>query len=1176
MSPAGLFGNSVGTLSVLWLAERETAALLVVVVSLVFFWMLRERYLLVWSAGWMAYGAFLATVRYSLACPNSAAIAAIAEASFVIAIVTLASAALLSARSWRVLAASGIFGFLLVIFASVRPFYFAGSSAASVALEISCRLVALAAVVELFRSRLGRIGFGPFLFAAGLLTLNLNWLPFTHSIPAEGYLLAEIPFGSSLFLLALNGMRNRSRHLSALNELATIIARSQGHVPMVQTALEKLKGAVRGKVAWLHLMDCDDLAPAAQIGLSPQLLAAIDEGGLFDNIANVATGPPAQMHASILNSSQAPPAIREQLRKHHVKHIVLVPIQGKKGVIGTLSLGFGVLRSHDKEELQFLETAAQKIGIASENMLLSEQVFRSQRQWSATFDSIPDPILAHDSDFRVLKANRALLGRLNKTHSDIVGSLCELVLPRRQHWTGCPYCDRGPGLTEAQDPCFGGQSVVSTSSYAEQDGNQEGTIHVVHDTTARRTAEEKYRVLFEQVQEGVFVATLEGKLLECNDAFVSMLGYGSREELMALELAGIVGAVKEEREAFRRELEAHNYVRNFEMSVRRKDGELLSVAQSCIAARDATGRIERYQGFVLDITEKKRSEDEVRRRNRELNALNALAVIAAQSFDLDEILNLSLRQVVSLFGAESGSIYLAPGSDWTYRQRAGWGPRSEARTRLLEVNFPEGLGDLVTRSRAEVVSQDFLPHLPPSTVDFFCADRMPYWVWVLLWGKDKPIGLIGIAGREERRHSSNDENLLVAVSRQLSTTIEKVQLYEETCRAYQDLRRTQEQLLQSEKMSAVGQLVSGVAHELNNPLTAILGYAQLLESNGLDPASADYVQKLTKQAQRTHRVVQNLLSFARQRESQKYDVDLRKVLEETLTLREYDFKMHNVIVEREIAPGTPLVIADPHQLEQVLLNIINNAVDAMIEENAKGILKIRIFREETFVCIEFNDNGPGIKDPARIFDPFYTTKSPGKGTGLGLSICYGIVKDHQGEIIASNREEGGASITVRLPASVKAAVPETPNAPRREAVLAGRVLLVDDEAALEFERDVLVGAGASVTTASGIDQARKQLANTSADVIIANGRMTGGVDAKEIYQRLTSNQAGMAKGLLLTFPSEVDAETRAFLQERNVPFLAKPFEVVDLISQVRLLLQKQDEARISARQALTISASAGS
>ena len=279
---------------------------------------------------------------------------------------------------------------------------------------------------------------------------------------------------------------------------------------------------------------------------------------------------------------------------------------------------------------------------------------------------------------------------------------------------------------------------------------------------------------------------------------------------------------------------------------------------------------------------------------------------------------------------------------------------------------------------------------------------------------------MGVASKEDRHYTSNDENLLVAISRQLATTIEKVQLYEETCRAYEDLRQTQEQLLQSEKMSAVGQLISGVAHELNNPLTAILGYAQLLENAGPRRASSDYVAKLYKQAQRTHRVVQNLLSFARQRKPQKQTVDLRSVLDETIALREYDMKVNNIALDREIPEDVPSVIADPHQLEQVFLNIINNALDAMIEGSGSGVLKITIAKKEAFVCVEFADSGPGIKGSNRIFDPFYTTKSIGKGTGLGLSICYGIVKEHNGDIVARNREEGGAALEVRLPASEKA------------------------------------------------------------------------------------------------------------------------------------------------------------
>jgi PAS domain S-box-containing protein len=1154
MDTAGLFRNSLGVLTVPWLTARETAALIVVAASLIFFRVFRDRCLLIWGAGWLAYGAFLWVTGANELHATSKAMAAFAQADFVLAMGLFAAAALMSVQAKRALTVLVAVSWVLMVCAVMRPLYFPDLKNAGLVLDVACRLIAAGATVELLRYRFGRIGLGPFVFGAGLLTLNLNWPRFTSHISSEGYLLAEVLFGSSMLLVVLDDSRLRTRRLALLNDLAITIARGHNHAPMMQTALEKLKSVVGAKAAWFQLMEGSQLLATQHAGLTPEILRTIGQGGNNETQTAVLQ----ENRAAVMQLSEMSEPEREQLGKRGVHHVVLLPVQGKKTVVGMLSFGCSGSPRHTADELQFLETSAQTLGIAIENLRLLEQVLRSQRQWMNTFDSIQDLILAHDADFRILKTNQALLQRLEQAPADVLGHLCEEVLPQKRDWSGCPYCERGSGLTEGMDPCFGGQSVVSTSSYAEQGSQQKGVIHVVHDTTQRQVAEEKYRMLFEQAQEGVFVATPEGELLDCNDAFVTMLGYGSRDELMALDMGSVLHAIPEEREAFRKEIEAHNYVRNFENTVRRKDATLVAVAQSCFATRDASGRIERYQGFVLDITEKKRSEDEMRRRNRELNALNAMAVIATQSFDLDEILNLTLRQVISLFGAETGSVYLAAEPEGTYRRRAGWGPRSEARVRMSEVVFAEGLGDLVMRSRAEVVTQDFMPHLPPAVVEFVCADRLPYWIWVVLWSKDKPIGIMGIASKENRHYSSNDENLLVAISRQLATTIEKVQLYEETCRAYEDLRRTQEQLLQSEKMSAVGQLISGVAHELNNPLTAILGYAQLLEGAGLDHRSADYVRKLFKQAQRTHRVVQNLLSFARQRKPQKQEVDLRKVLEESLTLREYDLKVNNVSLEREIPDDLPSVVGDPHQLEQVFLNIINNALDAMVEGSGSGVLKVRVFKKDAYVCAEFDDSGPGIKDPSRIFDPFYTTKSVGKGTGLGLSICYGIVKEHGGEIIARNRDEGGATIEVRLLASEKPALPETLPSTRRESVLKGRVLLVEDEeAVLEFERDVLVGAGAEVVTSMSVEDTQQQLRNGRFDVIVMNGRMPGGCSAREMYEWIAKNCPGLEKGLLLTFSSVTDAQTRSFLQEQSVPSLAKPFEVADLISQVRALSQRE-------------------
>jgi two-component system, NtrC family, sensor kinase len=521
-----------------------------------------------------------------------------------------------------------------------------------------------------------------------------------------------------------------------------------------------------------------------------------------------------------------------------------------------------------------------------------------------------------------------------------------------------------------------------------------------------------------------------------------------------------------------------------------------------------------------------------------------------------------LRQVVTLFGAESGTMYLSDADNPTFRRRAAWGPRSRDKVRVAEISFPDGFGDLVMRSRAEVVTAEYTPHLPASVADFLKSDKDRSWIWVLFWAKENPVGLMGLCNHQGYEYSSNDENLLVAISRQLATTIEKVRLYEETCRAYEDLRKTQEQLLQSEKMSAVGQLIAGVAHELNNPLTAILGYAQLLETEGLNTRAQDYVAKLFKQAQRTHRVVQNLLSFARQRKPQRDEVDLRKVLEETLALRDYDLKVNNIEVERDVPAEPATVIADAHQIEQVFLNIINNAVDAILETGRTGKLKIHVATQNGHVCTSFSDDGAGIKDPKRIFDPFYTTKSVGKGTGLGLSICYGIVKEHGGDITAHNNSDGGATIEVRIPASaaVAAVEEETPKAaPRQhEGAISGRVLLVEEEeAVLEFERDVLMGAGAEVVTAQSSEDAKTRLQSEQFDALILNGKMPDQWGAKESHRWIKENCPGMEGHVLYTFSAGVEpSDARAFMQENNVPYLVRPFEVAELISQARKLLLK--------------------
>jgi two-component system NtrC family sensor kinase len=191
----------------------------------------------------------------------------------------------------------------------------------------------------------------------------------------------------------------------------------------------------------------------------------------------------------------------------------------------------------------------------------------------------------------------------------------------------------------------------------------------------------------------------------------------------------------------------------------------------------------------------------------------------------------------------------------------------------------------------------------------------------------------------------------------------------------------------------------------------------LLTSCGqVGPQGLEYSEKLYKQAQRTHRIVQNLLSFARQHKPERVPVRLNQVLEDTLALRDYDLRMSNIRLHLELAEDLPPTAADPHQLQQVFLNLVNNAVDAILEKSADGDLWVRTAKQGDKFVVEFADSGPGVKDPSRVFDPFYTTKPVGKGTGLGLSICYGIISEHGGQIRVRNAPPRGACFTIELPA----------------------------------------------------------------------------------------------------------------------------------------------------------------
>ena len=266
----------------------------------------------------------------------------------------------------------------------------------------------------------------------------------------------------------------------------------------------------------------------------------------------------------------------------------------------------------------------------------------------------------------------------------------------------------------------------------------------------------------------------------------------------------------------------------------------------------------------------------------------------------------------------------------------------------------------------------------------------------------------------------------VVFLRQHLLDLELMRLLRTSEESFENLKRLQAQLIQSEKLASLGQLVGGAAHELNNPLTAMLGYSELLATSGLTEEQRTLASKIALQVKRTRTLISSLLNFARQVPGEKVAVDANTIIQTAVKLLQPQFSSHHVELQVHQAENLPQISGDPNQLLQVFIHIANNALQAL-EEVGGGIFSIRTRKKEYVVVLEFSDNGPGARDPERVFDPFYTTRSTGKGAGLGLSACYGIIQEHQGRIVCTNRVEGGTMISVELPSRGSSALAPEPD-----------------------------------------------------------------------------------------------------------------------------------------------------
>jgi len=598
---------------------------------------------------------------------------------------------------------------------------------------------------------------------------------------------------------------------------------------------------------------------------------------------------------------------------------------------------------------------------------LLEVISNSQRSYRELIDSLDTAVIGVSLQGTIHTMNRACTDLLQRPFAEVVGKNLEEFLSeptraqaeqamsrflQQRYWSGVLRVQlRHETKLRFFDCVF--HPIVD-------DGEVMGVSIMAEDVTQQRERELRFTELFETLQESVYFTTADGRLLDCNNALVRLLGYDSKEELLATPVLEHY-LDSSQREAGRRDVEQTAVVRQREVKLKKRDGSVIICLDSARAVFDGSGQVERYQGALIDITELRQTQE-----------------LLHEQEEFRRRLVDSFPDLILVFDREGKYKFVS------------------SRVRDLLGYEPE-----------EFIGRSLISDRTPAALDL---QRMFH---EIVTGKHKYD-----SAEYNALHRDGTWRVLRTTASPVYDAKGEVAGVVASVRDMTDVKQMEQQLIQNERMAAMGQMIDGFAHELNNPLTAILGALELLETSTPDPATARKYELVRQQARRAAEVVQNLLFFSRPPAPGKAPLNVSELVQRSLALHEHSLKLSGVSIDFLPDLSIPSVVGDPHQLMQVFLNLIINAEQAIREIRPRGTLRVRMGRKNQRVWISFQDDGPGI--PAdqldRIFDPFFTTKRPGRGTGLGLSVAMAILKRYDGGIDVQPAPGGGSIFTVELPA----------------------------------------------------------------------------------------------------------------------------------------------------------------